>query len=278
MAEGFLLERMTWPQAQAAFKRTSFVVVPIGSTEQHGPHLPLGTDFLVAKELARRVGERANVIVTPVIPVGYAQYHAVFPGTLSFTEDTLTRMYIELCQNLLRYGATHIFFMNGHGGNMVALRRCGEWLREQCVPSAVACWWEMTHVVNPDWRALGHACYVETSMILALDPALPDMRSAVLAVNKPLTGKIDLDDLRAARFKDAHLAVNLVMTDITDNGAMMEIGLTGAKDFTIPPTVATAEMGETLYDGLATYYVEFIDEFRKVKLPPIGSVGPLAAT
>jgi creatinine amidohydrolase len=276
MAEGFLLERMTWPQAQAAFKRTSFVVVPIGSTEQHGPHLPLGTDFLVAKELARRVGERANVIVTPVIPVGYAQYHAVFPGTLSFTEDTLTRMYIELCQNLLRYGATHVFFMNGHGGNMVALRRCGEWLREQCVPSAVACWWEMTHVVNPEWRALGHACYVETSMILALDPALPDMRSAVLAVNKPLTEKIDLDDLRAARFKDAHLAVNLVMTDITDNGAMMEIGLTGAKDFTIPPAVATREMGETLYEGLASYYAEFIEEFRKVKLPPIGSVGPLA--
>ena len=139
MSDGFFLERMTWPQAQAAFKRTSFVVVPIGSTEQHGPHLPLGTDFLVAKELARRVGERANVIVTPTIPVGYAQYHAVFPGTLSFSEETLARAYIELCQNLLRYGATHIFFMNGHGGNMTALRRCGEWLRERSVPSAVAC-------------------------------------------------------------------------------------------------------------------------------------------
>jgi len=276
MAEGFLLERMTWPQAQAAFKRTSFVVVPIGSTEQHGPHLPLGTDFLVAKELARRVGERSHVIVTPVIPVGYAQYHAVFPGTLSFTEETLTRVYIELCENLLRYGATHIFFMNGHGGNMTALRRCGEWLRERCVPSAVACWWEMTHVVNPEWRALGHACYVETSMIQALDPSLPDMRSAVVAVNKPLTPNIALDDLRAAKYKGAHLTVNLIMTDITDTGAMMEYGLTGAKDYTIPPGTATKEMGETLYEGLANYYAEFIKEFRQVKLPPIGSVGPLA--
>src|SRR5512142_3340323 len=214
MSEGFLLERMTWPQAQAAFKRTSFVVVPIGSTEQHGPHLPLGTDFLVARELGRRIGERANVIVTPTIPVGYAQYHAVFPGTLSFSEDTLTNAYIDLCKNLLRYGATHIFFMNGHGGNMVALRRCGEWLREQCVPSAVACWWEMTHVVHPEWMALGHACYVETSMILALDASLPDMASAVVAVNKPLTGNIALDDLRAARFKGGKFAVNCVMTDI----------------------------------------------------------------
>jgi creatinine amidohydrolase len=276
VAEGFLLERMTWPQARAAFKRTSFVVIPTGSTEQHGPHLPLGTDFLVAKELAHRVGQRSNVIVTPTVSVGYAQYHAVFPGTLSLTEHTLAKVYIEICQNLLRYGATHIFFMNGHGGNMVALRQCGEWLRERCIPSAVACWWEMTHVVNPEWMALGHADYVETSMILALDETLPDMASATLAVNKPLTTQIALDDLRAARFKGAHLAVNLIMTDITDNGAMMEYGMTKAKDFTIPPTAATKAMGETLYEGLANYFVEFIEEFRQVKLPPVGSVGPLA--
>ena len=276
MAEGFLLERMTWPQAQAAFKRTSFVVVPTGSTEQHGPHLPLGTDFLVAQELARRVGERANVIVTPTVSVGYAQYHAVFPGTLSLSERTLAKVYIEMCQNLLRYGATHIFFMNGHGGNMVALRQCGEWLRERCVPSAVACWWEMTHVVNPEWLALGHADYVETSMILALDENLPDMKSAALAVNKPLTEQIALDDLRAARFKDARLAVNLIMTDITDNGAMMEYGMTKAKDFTIPPTAASRQMGETIYEGLTSYFVEFIAEFRNVKLPPVGASGPLA--
>jgi creatinine amidohydrolase len=276
MAKGFLLERMTWPQAQEAFKRTSFVVIPIGSNEQHGPHLPLGTDFLVAEELAHRVGVRANVIVTPTLPVGYAQYHAVFPGTLSLSEETLTRALIEICENLLRYGTTHILFVDGHGGNMTALRRCGEWLRERCVPSAIACWWEMTQVVNLEWLALGHADYVETSMILALDESLPDMPAAAIAVNKPLTDKIALDDLRAARFKDAHLTVNLIMTDITDNGAMMEYGLTAAKDFTIPPTVATKDIGEKIYEGLANYLAEFIEEFRHVKLPPIGSVGPLA--
>jgi creatinine amidohydrolase len=276
MAEGFLLERMTWRQAQAAFQRTSFVVVPIGSTEQHGPHLPLGTDFLVAKELARRVGERANVIVTPTVSIGYAQYHAVFPGTLSVSEETLTRVLIELCENLIRYGATHIFFMNGHGGNMTALRRCGEWLRERCIPSVIACWWEMTHVVNPDWMALGHADYVETSAILALDESLPDMPAARIAVNKPLTDKIALDDLRAARFKGAHLAVNLIMTDITDDGGMMEYGMTAAKDYSIPPTAASKAIGEKIYEGLSSYYAEFIEEFRKVKLPPIGSAGPLA--
>ncbi len=276
MAEGYLLERMTWPQAQAAFKLTSFVVVPMGSTEQHGPHLPLGTDFMVARELARRVGERANVIVTPTLPVGYAQYHAVFPGTLSLSEKTLTRALIEICENLIRYGATHIFFMNGHGGNMTAIRKCGEWLRERCIPSAAACWWEMTHVVNPEWLLIGHADYVETSMILALDDTMPDMAAAPEVANKPLTDQIALDDLRAARFKGAHLAVNLIMTDITDNGAMLEYGMTAAKDYTIPATAARRDMGEQIYEGLARYYAEFIEEFRRVKLPPVGSVGPLA--
>jgi creatinine amidohydrolase len=276
MAKGFLLERMTWPQAQEAFKRTAVVVVPIGSTEQHGPHLPLGTDFLVAEEMARRLGERSNVIVTPTLPIGYAQYHAVFPGTLSVSEETLTRALIEICENLLRYGVTHILFVDGHGGNLTALRKCGEWLRERCIPSAVACWWEMAHVVNPEWLALGHADYVETSLILSLDESLPDMPAAALAVNKPLTPSIALDDLRAARFKGGKLSVNLIMTDITDNGAMMEYGLTGAKDFAIPPTVATKDIGEKIYEGLANYLAEFVEEFRKVKLPPVGSVGPLA--
>ena len=78
------------------------------------------------------------------------------------------------------------------------------------------------------------------------------------------------------RAKNAHLAVNLIMTDISDDGAMMEYGFTAAKDYTIPPTTATKEIGEKLYEGLANYLAEFIEEFRKVKLPPIGSVGPLA--
>ncbi len=276
MAKGYFLERLTWPQAQKAFASTSVVVIPIGSTEQHGPHLPLGTDFLVAQELARRLGERSNVIVTPTIPIGYAKYHTVFPGTLSVSEETLSRALVEICGDLLRYGTTHILFVDGHGGNMTALRQCGEWLRERCVPSAIACWWEMTQVVNPEWLALGHADYVETATVLAIDESLPDMPAAHLAVNKPLSPNIALDDLRVARFKGAKLTVNLIMTDITDQGDMMEFGLTGAKDYKIPPTAGTKAMGEEIYEGLANYLAEFVEEFRKIKLPPIGSVGPLA--
>ena len=276
MGKGYFLERMTWPQASQAFKETTTVVIPIGSTEQHSLHLPLGTDFLVAKELARRLGERAKVIVTPTIPIGYAKYHTGFPGTLSVSEETLTRALIEICEDLLKYGTTHILFVDGHGGNIHSLKQCGEWLRHRCIPAAIACWWEMTQVVNSDWLATGHADYIETAAVLALDDTLVDMKAAKLPVNKPLTNEIKLDNLDVARFKNGTLSVNLIMTDITDTGGMMEYGLTAAKNYDTLPNTGTKEMGEQIYEGLADYLAEFLVEFQKVKLPPIGSVGPLA--
>jgi creatinine amidohydrolase len=272
----YLLEHMTWPEVKEAFERTSVVVIPIGSTEQHGPHMPVGTDFLVAQELGRRLGERANVIVTPVIPIGYAKYHTTFPGTLSVSEETLTNALIEICDDLLKYGMTHVIFVNGHGGNMRSLGRCGEFLRQECVPAAVACWWEMTQVVNPEWLAIGHGDYIETSAMLAIDDSLPNMDIAKIPENKDLSETIALDTPHGARFKGGHLTVNLITNDITESGDMLEYGLTVAKDYGIPPTVATKEMGEEILNGLADYLAEFVEEFRKVELPAIEDMGPLA--
>jgi creatinine amidohydrolase len=276
MSKGFFLEEMTWPQAKEAFLKTTFVVIPLGSNEQHGMHLPTGTDWKIAKELAKRLGERANVIVTPTLPIGYAKYHTVFPGTLSVSQETLTRMLIEICEDLIKYGVTHILFVNGHGGNMTSLFQAGTWLRAQSIPAAVACWWEMTEVVNPDWLATGHADYVETALMMSVDPAHLDMKSAQLPANKTLTDTISLDNLDAAKFREGKLTVNLVMSDITDNGSMVEYGLTAAKSYDVHPSSATAEMGEAMLTGLADYLADFVEEFRKVKLPALYSVGAVA--
>jgi len=272
-----LLEQMTWPEALKAFSgNTTVVVIPTGSTEQHGPHLPLGTDFLIAHDLARRVGERADVIVTPTLPVGYAEYHTAFPGTLSIHEDTLARVYMDVCEHLVRYGATHILVVNGHGGNMTALRQCGEELRKRRVPMAIACWWQMSQVVNPEWLATGHGDYVETSAVLAVNASLVDLSMAHLPKNKDLTDRITLDTPEDARFKGGKLIVNLTTADSTDTGDMMEYGLTAAASYDTPPTAGTAEMGTAILNGLADYLAEFIAEFRKVRLPSLESVGPLA--
>lgn len=273
----YLLEQMTWPEALKAFSgSTTVVVIPTGSTEQHGPHLPLGTDFIIAHDLARRVGERADVIVTPTLPVGYAEYHTAFPGTLSIHEDTLARVYMDVCEHLVRYGATHILVVNGHGGNMTALRQCGEELRKRRVPMAIACWWQMSQVVNPEWLATGHGDYVETSAVLAVNASLVDLSMAHLPKNKDLTDRITLDTPEDARFKGGKLIVNLTTADSTDTGDMMEYGLTAAASYDTPPTAGTAEMGTAILNGLADYLAEFIAEFRKVRLPSLESVGPLA--
>lgn len=267
--KGYLLERMTWPQIRDAFEQTKFVVIPIGSTEQHGPHLPLGTDFLVAHELASRVMVHAKVIVTPTLPIGYAKYHTVFPGTLSLSEETLARVLVDICEDLLKYGTTHILFINGHGGNKGALRRCGEWLREECIPMAVACWWEMTALVNPEWQQIGHADYIETAAILALDPTLADMAQARLYQNKVLTPEITLDNMNVARFRDTTLMVNTVMTDVTAAGNMLEYGISDAENYHVSPDIATPEMGEAMLGGITDYLVDFIAEFKNVQYPPV---------
>ncbi len=276
MSKGYFLERMTWPQAKEAFEKTSVVVVPTGSNEQHGQHLPTGTDWLVARELAQRVAERAEVIVTPTLSFGYAKYHTVFPGTLSFREETFKNAIQDICDDLLKYGATHILFVNGHGGNQNALRQVGEWLRERQVPSVVASWWTMAHIANPEWNMIGHADYIETAAVLALDPNLVDMAAAKNHKNINLSDKLTLDNLGVVRFKDATMQINGVMTDVTATGDMLEYGESPAANYDIEPSSSTAEMGNQILDSVADYLAEFIEEFRQVSYTAVGSVGPTA--
>lgn len=276
MTKGYLLERLTWPQAREAFKETSVVVIPTGSNEQHGPHLPTGTDWMVARELARRLCEKSKVIVTPILPFGYAKYHTGFPGTLAVQEETLQKALIDVCEDLLKYGVTHILFVNGHGGNHGPLHKTGEWLREKCVPAAVASWWEMASIADPTYNMIGHADYIETAAMLAINPDLVDLAVAKNHKNRSLTPALHLDNLGVVNFKGHTMRINGVMTDVTETGDMLEIGESAAQSYDIEPTSASAEMGNKILDTLADYLAEFIEEFRKVKFPPVGVEGPAA--
>ena len=111
---------------------------------------------------------------------------------------------------------------------------------------------------------------------MALDESLVNMELAKIPQNKNLSDTIALDTPHIARFKGVPLSVNLVTVDITETGDMLESGLTAATDFSIPPTAASKEIGEALYEGMADYLAEFIEEFRKVKLPLLEEIGPLA--
>ena len=146
----------TWTDVAARI-----VVVPVGSCEQHGPHLPLHTDTTIATELARALcAQRSDCVVAPPIAVSASGEHAGFPGTLSIGTAVMTDVIVELARSA--DWAAGVVFVNGHGGNVVAMRRAAEVFERE--RRRVLIWWPNLPGADP------HAGRTETSLMLALAP------------------------------------------------------------------------------------------------------------
>lgn len=144
------------------------LLVPVGSTEQHGPHLPLATDTLIAEELvARAVHHTDGLLIGPTIAVSAAGEHAGFPGTLSLGTPVTARVLLELGRSA--DWAAGIVFVNGHGGNHSAATRAVEVLNEE--GRTALCWWPRWPQPDDGPPDL-HAARVETALMLAIDPGL----------------------------------------------------------------------------------------------------------
>lgn len=173
-----MLERISWWQARQLLQSSKVALIPVGSTEQHGPHLPLGTDFLTAQALAQAVARDLNLICTPVVPVGVSEHHRQFWGTLWVSPETFRRYMREIAQSVAAHGVRRIVFVNGHGGNNAALHEICRELRAENIFAIVWAWWldpEVQKLTNELFRSRGtHAGAIETSIVLALDPHLVD--------------------------------------------------------------------------------------------------------
>lgn len=159
------------------------VIIPIGSTEQHGPHLPVQVDTLLATEVAhraaRKVASRVPVVVTPAVWIGLAEHHMTFGGTLTLDFDTLAGLLRCIVRSLVRHGFRQILFLNGHGGNVSALRTIVDELTPQfAIPLIMSTYWvlaeeQMASILERQ-SGVKHAGEAETSMMLALRPDLVD--------------------------------------------------------------------------------------------------------
>lgn len=184
-----LMHEITWEDFQSFVKRNGLVVMPVGSTEQHGPHLPLGADTIIAFEIAKKFAERSDGIVAPPISWGYKPQPGSsggtgFPGTCSLDGSTLTALVRDFLRELIRHAVQRIIVLDGHYENSLflnegvdlALRDTGH---PPNVKIAIVRWFELVKPeeyvkIFPGFEsaALEHAANLETAMLLYLRPEL----------------------------------------------------------------------------------------------------------
>lgn len=117
-----LLQLSTWQEVEAYLARSTGIILPIGSTEQHGPTGLIGTDAICAEAIAQGVGEAVDALVAPTINVGMALHHTAFPGSISLRPSTMILVIRDYVTSLAKAGFRKFFFINGHGGNVATLK------------------------------------------------------------------------------------------------------------------------------------------------------------
>lgn len=182
--ERVTLALRTWPEVEAYLRGSNGVVVPVGSTEQHGPSGALGTDAICAELVASALGVRAGALVGPAISVGMAQHHLAFPGTVSLRPSTLMRVVEDYVASLARGGFARFYFVNGHGGNVATVRAAFDEIYARAsmagAPGAIRCrlvnWWDPKPVAALCERLFGardgeHATPSEISLAALARPS-----------------------------------------------------------------------------------------------------------
>ena len=251
------LHYLTWPEiARLPDRANTVIVLPVGSIEQHGPHLPCAVDTLIAAGVVGKALERlpASVPAFGMSPICYGKSdeHIHFPGTVTIDGDTLLRTVTEVGESVYRAGFRKLLIVNGHGGQPQVMDMAARELRVRhgdfvIVPHFT---WRVPHVAGKflsekEKRLAMHAGHAETAMIMALAPDTVKMSEAVAAYPPEFPSKTLSADGRPAAAWTAR-----------DFGPSGVIG---------DPLAATREQGLAILDSLADSWVKAITEFHQMQ-------------
>jgi creatinine amidohydrolase len=247
-----LLQHQTWQEVETYLGRSKAIILPIGSTEQHGPNGLIGTDAICAEVIARGVGEATDAIVGPTIGVGIAVHHMGFAGTMTVRPSTLIAIMHDYVLSLAHHGFRRFFFINGHGGNIATVQAGFSEIyaefegaigirRDEELRCRLANWWDGRVMSELGKEVFGddegsHATASEVSVTQYVLPAT--VKQAAIDPPRAPSGRFHGPADYRRRFPDGRIGSN--------------------------PGLATPEKGQRFYEAsiqeLAKTYTNFVGE------------------
>jgi len=241
------LQTATWPEVEAYLEHSDGIIVPIGSTEQHGPNGMLGTDAICPETIAFGVAESIDALVAPTLSIGQAHHHLGFPGSIALRPSTLMAVLVDVVRSLYRHGFRHIYFLNGHGGNVATVNAAFQeiYALSSFGDAALSdlrlklCNWYMTESVGRISKELfgdqegSHATPSEVSLTFYAYP----------------------DNVKSSPMSPT-LAPNRTIRDAADYRAQFTDGRIGSN-----PALATVAAGERLFNACVSDVIASYGEF-----------------
>lgn len=250
---------MTWPEVKEAARADRVALIPVGSIEDHGKHLPVMTDKLIITSLCDEVARQipGEMVVLPNAPYGFEAHHMDFPGSINVHWQTLIHLWVDVGKSLACHGFKKIVFANGHGSNASPLDLAS---REVTLKTDSLCaafsWWDLVKKEGGALResavpgGVSHACEMETSLVMYLRPEL--VKEEYLVKEIPPSSCFIWRDF----FNPAPVKFMDYWSTMTESGTVGDA------------TLASPEKGEKLFTLTVDKICEFIKEFRARKINP----------
>lgn len=264
------LPHMTSPEVAALQKRSDIVIIPVGSLEQHGNHLPIGTDFINGVERCKLIAQERDMLVAPVLMVGQSPYHMGFSGTVTLKAETIIQVHMEAVESLIRHGFRRFIIMNSHGGNRAISTLLVDQINQTTAGVAVSFGEAIRPFLEPSTVPPSevldrHAGTPETSNSLYLMPDLVQMDEATVA---NLTLPAHLDNMLPDVIAGDPTALQLFLAEglkaeetgkKTSSLEMTPIGVWGERH----PNEGSAARGEYEVKRMVDAAVKFVDRWNE---------------